>query len=90
MLPDTAAEAFFVFVETVGQLCVSFTLFNLLPLPPLTGQHLLVAVLPGARDALRRTQPYFAVLLALLIATGLMARLLSPAEVAVARVVLGD
>ena len=50
MLPDTAAATFFVFVETVGQLAVVFTVFNLLPLPPLTGQHLLVAVLPaGAR-----------------------------------------
>jgi Zn-dependent protease len=90
MLPDTAAESFFVFVETVGQLCVSFTVFNLLPLPPLTGQHLLVAVLPRARDALRRAQPYFAVLLVLLVATGLVARLLAPAELAVASVVLGD
>jgi Zn-dependent protease len=88
MLPDTAAETFFVFVETVGQLCVSFTVFSLLPLPPLTGQHLLVAVLPRARDALRRTQPYFAALLALLIATGLVARLLAPAEAALARIIL--
>lgn len=86
MLPDTAAETFFVFVEVVGQLCVSFTVFNLLPLPPLTGQHLLVAVLPAARDSLRRTQPYFAVLLTLLIATGLVARWLTPAEAAIARV----
>jgi Zn-dependent protease len=37
MLPDTAAATFFVFVEIVEQLCISFTLFNLLPLPPLTG-----------------------------------------------------
>jgi hypothetical protein len=47
-----------------------------------------VAVLPRARDALRRTQPYFAALLALLIATGLVARLLAPAEAAIARVIL--
>lgn len=90
MLPDTAAETFFVFVETVGQLCISFTLFNLLPLPPLTGQHFLVAALPRARDTIRRTQPYFAVLLLLLIATGVMTRLLAPAEAAVARILLGD
>jgi Zn-dependent protease len=87
MLPDTAAEACFVFVETVGQLCISFTVFNLLPLPPLTGQHLLVAMWPAARDALRRTQPYFAMLLALLIATDLAARLLAPTEAALARVI---
>ena len=87
MLPDTAAATFFVFVETVGQLCVSFTVFNLLPLPPLSGQHILVAVLPQRRDTLRRAQPYFAVLLALLIATGVVARLLAPAEAAIARVI---
>jgi len=90
MLPDTASATFFIFVETVGQLCISFTLFNLLPLPPLTGAHLLVAILPRKRDALRRAQPWFAALLALLIATGMMARLLAPAEAVMARVVMGE
>ena len=88
MLPDTAAATFFVFVETVGQLCVSFTVFNILPLPSLTGQHLLVAVLPRTRDVLRRVQPYVAALLALLIATGVIKRLLAPAEAIIARAVL--
>jgi Zn-dependent protease len=32
LLPDTASATFFIFVETLGQLCVSFTLFNLLPI----------------------------------------------------------
>jgi Zn-dependent protease len=80
LLPDTAAATFFIFVETVGQLCVSFTVFNLLPIPPLTGQHLLVAALPWQRDAIRRIQPYCVVVLALLIATGVTARLLGPVE----------
>jgi Zn-dependent protease len=90
MLPDTAAATFFVFVELVGQLCISFTVFNLLPLPPLTGTHLLVAVLPRKRDVLRRMQPWFVALLALLIATGVVARLLAPVEAAIARVMLGE
>lgn len=90
VLPDTAAATFFVFVATVGQLCVSFALFNLLPMPPLTGQHLLMAVLPRRRDAIRRVQPYCVVLLVLLVASGVPARLLAPAERAVERVVLGD
>ena len=77
MLPDTAAATFFVFVDTIGQLAVLFTLFNLLPLPPLTGQHLLVAVLPQTRDSLRRVQPFSAALLALLIASGVVTRLLN-------------
>jgi Zn-dependent protease len=90
MLPDTAAATFFVFVEIVGQLCISFTLFNLLPLPPLAGAHLLVAVLPRKRDVLRRMQPWFVVLLALLIATGVVAWLLAPAEAGIASIILGE
>jgi Zn-dependent protease len=88
LLGDTAAATFFIFVETVGQLCVSFTVFNLLPLAPLTGQHLLVAVWPRKRQALRRSQPYLAVLLALLIVTGVVARLLAPAEAVLRQAIL--
>jgi Zn-dependent protease len=88
MLPDTEAATFFVFVETVGQLCVSFIVFNLLPLPPLTAQYLLVAAFPRRRDAVRRAQPYLTVLLVLLVATGVVPRLLAPAEAAIVRVML--
>jgi Zn-dependent protease len=80
MLPDTAAATFFVFVEIVLRLSVAFTLFNSLPLPQLTGQHLLVAAWPKQRDALHRAQPYCAGLLAVLIAAGVVGRLLAPAE----------
>jgi Zn-dependent protease len=90
MLPDTASATFFIFVEIVGQLCISFTLFNLLPLPPLTGTHLLVAILPRQRDVLPRAQPYLVVLFAVLIATGVVARLLAPAEAVIARVMFGE
>jgi Zn-dependent protease len=90
MLPDTAAATFFIFVEIVGQLCSRFTVFNLLPLPLLTGVHILVAIMPRKRDVFRRTQPYFVVLLALLIVTGVVAGLLAPVETVVARVVVGE
>lgn len=90
MLPDTAAATFFVFVETVGQLCVSFTLFNLLPIPPVTGQHFIVAALPRQRAAMRRVQPYCVVFLALLIAAGVPARLLAPVGRLVEHALLGD
>ena len=88
MLPDTAAETWFVFVETVGELSAAFTVFNLLPLPPLTGMHLLEAVLPDKRNLLRRVQPFLAVLLALLVAAGASARLFGPADATLARIVL--
>lgn len=90
ILPDTAAVTLFVFVDTVEQLCISFTVFNLLPLPPLAGQLLLVAVLPRTRPVLGRIQPYFAVLFAPLIATGVVTRLLAPAAAAIGRVLFGD
>jgi Zn-dependent protease len=90
MLPDTAAATFFVFVEIVGQLCSAFAVFNLLPLPLLTGAHILVTIMPRKRDLLRRTQPYFVALLALLIVTGVVARLLRPVETGIARVIVGE
>jgi Zn-dependent protease len=90
LLPDTAAATLFIFIETLGQLCISFTLFNLLPLPPLTGQHLLVAALPAWREAVAQMRIYPAVVLMLLVASGLAERLLAPAESIVARVVFGQ
>jgi Zn-dependent protease len=82
-LPDTAAQSFFVLVDTIEQLALSITLFNLLPLPPLTGAHLLAAILPGNVDPTRRLLPYGTVLLALLVASGTMGRLFAPIGTAV-------
>jgi Zn-dependent protease len=90
ILPDTAAMTLYVFVDTVERLCVSFTVFNLLPLPPLTGQLLLVALLPRTRQALGHIQPYLAVLFAVLIATSIVTRLLAPADAAIGRMLFGD
>jgi Zn-dependent protease len=86
-LPDTAAPTFFVLVDTIEQLALSFTLFNLLPLPPLTGAHLLAAVVPGNADLTRRLTPYGTVLLALLIASGTIERLFAPIGAAVREIV---
>jgi Zn-dependent protease len=82
-LSDTASTSFFILVETVAQLCVSFTLFNLLPVPPLTGRYLLAAILSPGRDMSGRLSAYVAVLLALAIASGMIARLFAPIEAAV-------
>jgi Zn-dependent protease len=90
LLPDTAAATLFIFIETLGQLCVSFTLFNLLPLPVLTGQHLLVSALPDWRKPIARVQIHVTVALALLVASGLAGRLLALPESFVARVIFGD
>jgi Zn-dependent protease len=90
LLPDTTSALVFAFIETIGELSLWFAIVNVLPLPPLTGCHLLVAIAPGWRDRLRRTQPYAAVLLAILAVTGVFTRLLGPVYAALAGPVLGN
>jgi Zn-dependent protease len=89
LLPDTTSALAFAVVETIGEVSLWFALVNMLPLPPLTGAHLVVAIAPGARDGLRRAQPCVAVALAILAVTGVAARVLAPAYAVLARVVLG-
>jgi Zn-dependent protease len=79
LLPDNASAAAFALVEIIGQLSLWFALFNLVPLPPLTGAHLITAAMPRWREALRRIEPYGAVGLAIVAATGAVAKVLGPA-----------
>ncbi len=77
-LPNTAAATAFVFVDTLSQLCLSFALLNLLPAPPLTGQHWLVAARPAWRQPLTRLQPWAMAAAALLTGSGIAGRCLAP------------
>jgi Zn-dependent protease len=90
LLPDTTSALAFAVIETIGEVSLWFALVNVLPLPLLTGAHLVVAVVPGVREGVRRVQPYAAVALAALAFTGLAARALTPAYSVLARVVLGE
>jgi Zn-dependent protease len=90
LLPDTTSALAFAVIETIGEVSLWFALVNVLPLPLLTGAHLVVAIVPGAREGVRRVQPYAAVALAALAVTGLAARALAPAYSVLARVVLGE
>jgi Zn-dependent protease len=90
LLPDTTSPLAFAFIETIGELGLWFALVNVVPLPPLTGSHLLVAIAPQWRDRLRRAQPYAAVLLAILAVAGIVTRLLGPVYAVLARAVLGE
>jgi Zn-dependent protease len=89
LLPDTASALAFALIETTGQLSIWFALFNLLPVPCLTGSHLLVIVMPQWRDAIRKLQPFAAVLLAVLAATGLITGSLAPVHRVLAGPILG-
>jgi Zn-dependent protease len=90
LLPDTTSALAFAVIETIGEVSLWFALVNVLPLPLLTGAHLVVAIVPGAREGVRRVQPYAAVALAALAVTGLAARALAPAYSVLARVMLGE
>jgi Zn-dependent protease len=90
LLPDTASAAVFALIETTGQLSLWFALSNLLPVPCLTGGHLLTAVVPQWRDVFRRSRPFVAVLLAIFAATGLVTGWLAPAYGLLAGPLLGE
>ena len=72
-LPDTASATTFALIEVVGELSAWFALINILPLPPLTGAHLLVAAAPAWNKVVARTAPYAALVLAVVAATGMVA-----------------
>ena len=78
LLPDTASALAFALIETTMQLGLWLALVNVLPLPCLTGGHLLIAIAPQWRGAFWRWRTAVAVLLALLAATGWVTGLLDP------------
>ena len=54
LLPDTASAIAFALIETTAQLSLWFALVNVLPVPCLTGSHLLMIAMPQWRDAIRK------------------------------------
>jgi Zn-dependent protease len=64
LLPDTASSTAFALIELVVEYSAVFALVNVLPLPPLTGAHLLVAAVPACRKVLITIAPYAGIVLA--------------------------
>jgi Zn-dependent protease len=89
LLPDTASALAFALVEMTGTLSVWFALLNLLPVPSLTGSHLLMIAMPQRGNWIAKLQPFAAVLLAVLAATGWVTGLLAPAYRVLAGPILG-
>jgi Zn-dependent protease len=87
-LADTPSTLAFGLIETIGQLGIWFALINLFPVPPLTGSHLLTALIPAAGEFIRRYHIYFALALTALAATGLITRVLEPVYRMVAEIIL--
>ena len=90
LLPDTASALAFALVDMTGKLSVWFALLNLLPVPSLTGSHLLMIAMPQWGDWIAKLQPFVAVLLAVLAATGWVTGLLAPGFRVLAGPILGE
>jgi Zn-dependent protease len=90
LLPDTAAATAFALIQIIIELGLWFALFGLLPLPPLSGGHLLVAVVPKLRDRLPGIELFLGLILAALVASGVVTRALDPAFLSLMTFVLGE
>jgi Zn-dependent protease len=90
LLPDTAAATAFTLIQTIIELGLWFALFGLLPLPPLAGGHLLVALVPKLRERLPGFQLFLGLILAALVATGVVTRVLDPAYRLLFGLVMGE
>jgi Zn-dependent protease len=90
LLGDTSSTLAFALIETIGQLGVWFALINLLPLPPLTGAHLLTSLLPRTREVVRKWHIYAALILTGIAATGIVTGVLAPVERVIARLAMGE
>jgi Zn-dependent protease len=89
LLGDSASVVAFTLIETIGELGLWFALLNLIPLPPFTGSHLLVALFPQCRSLVQRSHVYAALLFVVIAWTGVVTNLLEPVYRALARLVLG-
>jgi len=90
LLSDTAAAATFQVIQTYIEMGISFALLGLLPLPPLSGGHFLIAVLPQLRERLAQAQLFLGVGVAVLVATGIVGLVLDPAARALMILILGE
>jgi Zn-dependent protease len=78
-LPDTAAATAFALIQTIIEVGLASALLGLLPLPPLAGGHLLVALAPKLRERLAGRELFLGLIVAALVATGGLAGALDPA-----------
>jgi Zn-dependent protease len=88
LLADTAAAAGFELIRTIIELGVNFAALSIVPIPPLAGGQLLVAVLPKLADRIPRAQLFVGLILAVLLATGIMMPVLDPAVQVLSRLLV--
>jgi Zn-dependent protease len=90
LLPDTVATTTFALIEITTEFSLWFALINILPVPPLSGAHLLEIAAPGGGKAVRRIAPYAGLALALAAATGIVTNVLRPGYHMLAALILGS
>jgi Zn-dependent protease len=90
LLPDTAAATAFALIQTIIEVGLGSALLGLLPMPPLAGGHVLVALTPKLREQLSGTQLFLGLIAAALVATGAVAGALDPALRVLMVFVLGE
>lgn len=79
LLPLTLGQNIVLVIENILEQATWFVAFNVLPLPLVTGAHLLVAIRPEWREFIPRLYPYAVGVLAVLMVTGLLQRVVGPA-----------
>jgi Zn-dependent protease len=88
VLPDTASATTFALIEIIGDMSAWFVVINILPIPPLTGAHLLAVAAPTYGKIIAETVPYAGPVLAAVAATGVFTNVLGPAYGVLASFVL--
>jgi Zn-dependent protease len=83
-MPEASVPTVIATLNESLEMCTWFAAFNLLPLPPLTGMHLIVAVRPSLAKTLTKYSLYAAIALALLLVAGVVQPVLQPVRDAVA------
>lgn len=78
LLPDTAAASTFAVIQTTVVVGARLAALSLLPVPPLAGGQLLVALFPALRDVAPRVEIGLGVILGALIVTGVLERVYVP------------
>jgi Zn-dependent protease len=76
LLPDTASATAFALIEVIGDLSAWFALINILPIPPLTGAHLLAVAAPAYGKVIAKIAPYMGPVIAVVAATGVFTNVL--------------
>jgi Zn-dependent protease len=89
VLPDTASASAFALIEVIGDLSAWFALINILPIPPLTGAHLLAVAAPAFGKIVAKIAPYAGPVLAVVAATGVFTNVLASAYRILAHSLLG-